>query len=105
MKKNTRMLKDYRSNMEDILLFMCYNNVGGNMNIEDTIFKKSVPNYEKLVNYGFKKNGEEYVFRKNLIDNFLDSQLLKAEEQEKKFVKMYKTLGITIGTAITIVLI
>ena len=40
------------------------------MNIEDSIFKKYVPDYDKLVKYGFKKNNDKYIFRKNLIDNF-----------------------------------
>ena len=40
------------------------------MNIEDVIFKKYVPDFDKLIKYGFKKDGNEYVFKKNLIDNF-----------------------------------
>lgn len=40
------------------------------MNIEDAIFKKCIPDLEKLIKYGFKKNNNEYIFRKNLIDNF-----------------------------------
>lgn len=40
-----------------------------------------------------------------LVDNFLDTQIEKAEEESKKSVKMYKTLGVTIGLAMVIVLI
>lgn len=40
------------------------------MKIEDIIFKKYVPDYDKLIKYGFKKYGNEYIFKKNLIDNF-----------------------------------
>ena len=40
------------------------------MNIEDVIFKKYSPDFDKLIKYGFKKDGNEYVFKKNLIDNF-----------------------------------
>ena len=40
------------------------------MNIESNIFKKYVPDYDKLIKYGFKKNEEEYTFKKNLTENF-----------------------------------
>lgn len=40
-----------------------------------------------------------------LVDTFLNSQIEKAEEESKKNVKMYKTLGITLGLAMVIVLI
>ena len=40
-----------------------------------------------------------------LVDNFLDSQIKKAEEESKKSTKMYKTLGITVGLAMVIIFI
>lgn len=40
------------------------------MNIEDGIFKKYTPDFDKLIKYGFKKNKNEYIFKKNLVDNF-----------------------------------
>ncbi|MBR2708161.1 MAG: MmcQ/YjbR family DNA-binding protein [Bacilli bacterium] len=40
------------------------------MNIEDVIFKKYSPDFDKLIKYGFKKDGDNYIFKKNLIDNF-----------------------------------
>ena len=40
-----------------------------------------------------------------LIDNFLDTQIEKAEQDRKKNEKMYKTLGVTIGLAIVVVLV
>ena len=40
-----------------------------------------------------------------LIDNFLDRQIEKAEQDRKKNEKMYKTLGVTIGLAIVVVLV
>lgn len=39
------------------------------MNIENDIFKKTVPDYKKLINYGFKKEGNIYVYKKIIIDN------------------------------------
>ena len=38
-----------------------------------------------------------------LVDNFLNTQIEKAEEESKKSEKMYKTLGITVGLAMVIV--
>ena len=40
-----------------------------------------------------------------LIDTFLDVQIEKAEQDKRKNEKMYKTLGVTVGLAIVIVLI
>ena len=38
-----------------------------------------------------------------IVNNFLDMQIEKAEEENKKSTKMYKTLGITIGLIIVII--
>ena len=40
-----------------------------------------------------------------LIDNFIDTQIEKAEEESKKSEKIYKTLGVTAGLAMVIILI
>lgn len=40
-----------------------------------------------------------------LVDNFLNTQIEKAEQDSKKNEKMYKTLGVTAGLAIVVVLI
>lgn len=40
-----------------------------------------------------------------LIDSFLNVQIEKAEQEKRKNEKMYKTLGVTVGLAIVIVLI
>lgn len=40
-----------------------------------------------------------------LAETFLDTQIEEAEEEKNKYTKMYKTLGITIGFAIVIILI
>lgn len=41
----------------------------------------------------------------NLVESFLDEQIKSAEEEKNKYSKMYKTLGITIGLTIVIILI
>lgn len=40
-----------------------------------------------------------------LVDHFLDTQIKKAEEENNKYKKMYKVLGITTGLAVVIILI
>ena len=40
-----------------------------------------------------------------LVEHFLDTQIIQAEEEKNKYIKLYKALGITIGLAITIILI
>ena len=40
-----------------------------------------------------------------LVDHFLDKQIEIAQEESKKSEKMYKTLGITVGLAMVIILI
>ena len=39
------------------------------MSIESEVFKKYVPNYNKLVKYGFKKSNNEYRFSKKFMNN------------------------------------
>ena len=39
------------------------------MNIEENIFKKSTINYNKLINYGFKKEKNNYIYSKNILNN------------------------------------
>ncbi len=54
------------------------------MNIENDIFKKSVIEYEKLINYGFEKIDEKYVISKNILD---DSFCIYIEIDENGNVK------------------
>ena len=39
------------------------------MNIENDVFKRFSVNYKKLEDYGFKKNGNEFVLEKNFLNN------------------------------------
>ncbi len=39
------------------------------MNIEKDIFKRSKVNYNKLTNYGFKKEKDSYIYEENFINN------------------------------------
>ena len=40
-----------------------------------------------------------------VVENFINMQIEKAEEENRKNKKMYKTLGITVGLAMVIVFI
>ena len=40
-----------------------------------------------------------------LTSSFLDKQIIKAEKEKEKNVKMYRTLGVIVGTVIIIILI
>lgn len=40
-----------------------------------------------------------------LVDNFLNTQIEEAEKERQKNERMYKTLGVSIGVAITVILI
>lgn len=73
---------------------------------ESTNFKKEdIEVLNGLSNLLGKVDLEGQITEIELVDNFLDTQIEKAEKESSKNVKMYKTLGITIGLAITIILI
>ena len=40
------------------------------MNIENDIFKRYVPDYKALIEYGFIKNNDNYKYTKIIVDNF-----------------------------------
>jgi len=69
-----------------------------NMNKDDIEVLKGLSNLLGKVDI------EGQVSEIELIDTFLNSQIEKAEEERKKNEKMYKTLGITVGLVITIIL-
>lgn len=39
------------------------------MNIEEKIFKKYTPNFKKIHDFGFKKQGNKYIFEKSFLNN------------------------------------
>ena len=51
-----------------------------------------------------KVDVEGQVSEINIVDNFLDTQIELAEQDKNKYVKMYKSLGATIGIGIIIIL-
>ena len=67
--------------------------------------KEDIEVLKGLSNLLGKVDLEGQVSEIELVDNFLDNQIEKAEEESKKSVKMYKTLGLTVGLAMVIILI
>lgn len=74
--------------------------------IQNTELKKEdIEVLKDLSNLLGKVDLEGQISEIELVNNFLNNQIEKAEEESKKSVKMYKTLGITVGLAMVIVLI
>lgn len=67
--------------------------------------KEDIEVLKNLSNLLGKVDIEGQVKEVELVENFLDTQIELAEEEKQKYVKMYKTLGITIGLAVVIILI
>ena len=67
--------------------------------------KEDINVLQGLTNLLGKTNLEGQVSQIELTSSFLDNQIKKAEEEEKKNRKMYKTLGVVMGLATVIILI
>ena len=74
-------------------------NAHTNMNEEDIRILK---NLEKMLG---KTNVEGQITEIELMEKFIDKQIEKAEEEQKKNEKLYRSLGIICGMAIVIILI
>ena len=73
-------------------------------NSNSSFKKEDIETLKGLGNMLGKVDLEGQISEIELIENFLDTQIEKAEEENKKNQKMYKTLGITIGLAMVIIL-
>ena len=60
---------------------------------------------KKLENLLGKTNAEGQLSEIKLMNNFIDIQIKKSEEEQNKNEKMYKNLGVIVGLAIVIILI
>ena len=67
--------------------------------------KEDIEVLKGLSNLLGKVDVEGQVSEIELVDNFINTQIEKAEEESKKSEKMYKVLGVTIGLAMVIVLV
>lgn len=76
------------------------------INTQNTQLKKEdIEVLKGISNLLGKVDLEGQVSQIELVNNFLDNQIEKAEEESKKSVKMYKTLGITMGLAMVIIFV
>lgn len=69
------------------------------------MIKEDIETLKTLSNLLGKVDLEGQVNEIELVETFLDTQIELAEEEKNKYVKMYKTLGVTIGIAVVIILI
>lgn len=69
------------------------------------MIKEDIEVLKNLSNLLGKVDIEGQVNEVELVEKFLDTQLESAEEEKQKYVKMYKTLGVTVGLAVVIILI
>ncbi len=70
-----------------------------NLNYEDL---QILSDFKKMLG---KTNIEGQVSEIELMENFIDSQIVKAEEEQKKNERLYKNLGLITGIAIVIIFI
>lgn len=76
------------------------------LEIENTNLKKEdIEILQGLSSLLGKVDLEGQISEIELVDNFLNTQIEKAEEENKKSKKMYKVLGISAGMAMVIILI
>ena len=52
------------------------------MSIETEIFKKQIPNFNKLIEYGFEKKNNEFYFSKNILDDSFKIEIIVKENFE-----------------------
>lgn len=74
-------------------------NSNTNMNAEDLSILK---NFDKLLG---KTNVEGQLSEIELLKRYIDTQIKKAEEAQRKNEKLYKDLGIIVGLTIVIILV
>ena len=58
------------------------------MDIENRIFKKSKPNYDKLEKYGFKKEKNKYTYKIRFMDNQFEAQITIIDKIEGKIIDL-----------------
>lgn len=83
-------------------------NFAWNKTIEESSFEFTNEDKEVLKLLGKmlgKTDKTGQISQIDLVDNFLDKQILEAEEEKNKNEKLYRTLGIVCGLVIAIILV
>lgn len=58
------------------------------MNLENMIFKKTKPNYDKLLKYGFKKQENKYTYKIKFMNNEFEAQIIITDKVEGKIIDL-----------------
>ena len=58
------------------------------MDLENMIFKKAKPNYDKLLKYGFKKQENKYTYKIKLMNNEFEAQIIITDKVEGKIIDL-----------------
>ena len=83
-------------------------NIAWNKTVEESSFEFTNEDKEVLKLLGKmlgKTDKTGQISQIDLVDNFLDKQILDAEEEKNKNEKLYRTLGIVCGLVIAIILV
>ena len=56
------------------------------MDLENKIFKKAIPNYEKIKAYGFTKEKNTYLYKQKIMDNQFEAQIIIKDKVEGKII-------------------
>ena len=83
-------------------------NIAWNKTVEESCFEFTNEDKEVLKLLGKmlgKTDKTGQISQIDLVDNFLDKQILEAEEEKNKNEKLYRTLGIVCGLVIAIILV
>ena len=99
----SNLFKKASENMEKMPAGEAWNK---SLEVQSTnLTKEDIEVLKSLSNLLGKVDLEGQVSEIELVDNFLDNQIEIAQEESKKIVKMYKTLGITVGLAMVIIFV
>lgn len=99
----SKIFEEASENMNNMPAGKAWNKALENQNTN--LKKEDIEVLKNLSNLLGKVDLEGQISEIELVDNFLDNQIEKAEEESKKNQKMYKTLGITIGLAMVIIFV
>ena len=58
------------------------------MTIEENILKKTEPNYEKLLKYGFKKEHDKYTYKTTIMNDEFEVEITVKEKLEGKVIDL-----------------
>lgn len=100
---NKNIFKDFCESINDEDVSITWNKTVENSNFDLKNEDKEVLRLLGKMLGKTDKTGQ--ISQIDLVDNFLDKQILEAEEEKQKNEKLYKTLGVVCGLVIAIILV